>query len=151
MFSKNFSRKMIPFATQLSATPPAKQRFFWPVTSRSEEHTSELQSLRHLVCRLLLEKRHGISLIPASHDPRATPAPSIPGGGEARRRRRNSSPPPRSWSARRATLEFLFFNDTATTEIYTLFLHDALPISVSGDVSRAIARSGADLPGLDLT
>src|SRR5262245_62367747 len=24
--------------------------------SRSEEHTSELQSLRHLVCRLLLEK-----------------------------------------------------------------------------------------------
>src|SRR5262245_14211181 len=25
-------------------------------TSRSEEHTSELQSLRHLVCRLLLEK-----------------------------------------------------------------------------------------------
>src|ERR1035441_2777038 len=27
-----------------------------PITSRSEEHTSELQSLRHLVCRLLLEK-----------------------------------------------------------------------------------------------
>src|SRR5258705_4386931 len=37
----------------------------WPVipslpseaSSRSEEHTSELQSLRHLVCRLLLEKK----------------------------------------------------------------------------------------------
>src|SRR5438045_6018562 len=27
------------------------------VTNRSEEHTSELQSLRHLVCRLLLEKK----------------------------------------------------------------------------------------------
>src|SRR5205814_10727928 len=27
------------------------------VMSRSEEHTSELQSLRHLVCRLLLEKK----------------------------------------------------------------------------------------------
>src|SRR5262245_45649803 len=26
-------------------------------TQRSEEHTSELQSLRHLVCRLLLEKK----------------------------------------------------------------------------------------------
>src|SRR5262245_65209026 len=26
-------------------------------TNRSEEHTSELQSLRHLVCRLLLEKK----------------------------------------------------------------------------------------------
>src|ERR1035441_10641840 len=39
----------------------------WPVTNpwklytflRSEEHTSELQSLRHLVCRPLLEKKHG--------------------------------------------------------------------------------------------
>src|SRR5205814_10464743 len=34
----------------------------WPVgrgqvDHRSEEHTSELQSLRHLVCRLLLEKK----------------------------------------------------------------------------------------------
>src|SRR5262245_62657261 len=28
-----------------------------PLESRSEEHTSELQSLRHLVCRLLLEKK----------------------------------------------------------------------------------------------
>src|SRR2546429_9572064 len=27
------------------------------------------------------------------------------------------------------TLIFFFFNDTATTEIYTLSLHDALPIS----------------------
>src|ERR1035441_10211268 len=31
-----------------------RKRFF---TERSEEHTSELQSLRHLVCRLLLEKK----------------------------------------------------------------------------------------------
>src|SRR5256885_8871258 len=30
---------------------------------------------------------------------------------------------------------FFFFNDTATTEIYTLSLHDALPIS-RGDVTR---------------
>src|SRR5262245_64694949 len=28
-----------------------------PALLRSEEHTSELQSLRHLVCRLLLEKK----------------------------------------------------------------------------------------------
>src|SRR5258705_4824349 len=27
------------------------------LVGRSEEHTSELQSLRHLVCRLLLEKK----------------------------------------------------------------------------------------------
>src|SRR5262245_65353397 len=29
-----------------------------PAWLRSEEHTSELQSLRHLVCRLLLEKKN---------------------------------------------------------------------------------------------
>src|SRR5205814_7635816 len=29
-----------------------------PFQLRSEEHTSELQSLRHLVCRLLLEKKN---------------------------------------------------------------------------------------------
>src|SRR5262245_63796629 len=30
---------------------------FRELATRSEEHTSELQSLRHLVCRLLLEKK----------------------------------------------------------------------------------------------
>src|SRR2546422_8678908 len=30
------------------------------------------------------------------------------------------------------TFAFFFFNDTATTEIYTLSLHDALPISSPG-------------------
>src|SRR5258705_9298864 len=36
------------------AAHPAGERAW---VSRSEEHTSELQSLRHLVCRLLLEKK----------------------------------------------------------------------------------------------
>src|SRR2546427_6967021 len=40
----------------------------------------------------------------------------------------------------RCTLSaFFFFNDTATTEIYTLSLHDALPISVSEPLYRAVA------------
>src|SRR2546422_316893 len=30
------------------------------------------------------------------------------------------------------SLSFFFFNDTATTEIYTLSLHDALPILAAG-------------------
>src|SRR5256885_15838869 len=34
---------------------------------------------------------------------------------------------------------FFFFNDTATTEIYTLSLHDALPIS-HGSQSRCSSR-----------
>src|SRR5437660_9867466 len=34
------------------------ERFDWDlITRRSEEHTSELQSRGHLVCRLLLEKK----------------------------------------------------------------------------------------------
>src|SRR3712207_6917762 len=36
---------------------------------------------------------------------------------------------------------FFFFNDTATTEIYTLSLHDALPIS---DVHRVDAKQRLD-------
>src|SRR5438093_2231437 len=31
--------------------------YFFPMDGRSEEHTSELQSLTNLVCRLLLEKK----------------------------------------------------------------------------------------------
>src|SRR2546422_7973520 len=33
-------------------------------------------------------------------------------------------------------LSFFIFNDTATTEIYTLTLHDALPISTGWDIER---------------
>src|SRR5256886_11237408 len=44
-------------------------------------------------------------------------------------------------------LFFFFFNDTATTEIYTLSLHDALPISVT---EVTVTKSGipflVDLP-----
>src|SRR3712207_385066 len=37
-------------------------------------------------------------------------------------------------------MHFFFFNDTATTEIYTLSLHDALPISVQKDWARRTAK-----------
>src|SRR3989442_4735038 len=39
-------------------------------------------------------------------------------------------------------LVFFFFNDTATTEIYTLSLHDALPISAARLIADAVARHG---------
>src|SRR2546430_11766611 len=48
---------------------------------------------------------------------------------------------------------FFFFNDTATTEIYTLSLHDALPISTSTRSgsgacrSRTCSRDGSSGPG----
>src|SRR5256885_3266721 len=45
---------------------------------------------------------------------------------------------------------FFFFNDTATTEIYTLSLHDALPISVvmriSGPLQRMMAATAMSVP-----
>src|SRR6202521_1218579 len=69
---------------------------------RSEEHTSELQSPQNLVWRLLLEKNLQKSTV---------------------------SVPLRSLFVSTSGCFPFFFNDTATTEIYTLSLHDALPIS----------------------
>src|SRR5688572_7455513 len=57
--------------------------------TRSEEHTSELQSQSNLVCRLLLEKKKNVLL----------------------------------------HLHLFFSTDPPTPDIYTLSLHDALPIS----------------------
>src|SRR2546430_16587385 len=48
-------------------------------------------------------------------------------------------------------LVFFFFNDTATTEIYTLSLHDALPIlraRAPPGAERLVARPQADAPTL---
>src|SRR2546427_13291563 len=50
---------------------------------------------------------------------------------------------------------FFFFNDTATTEIYTLSLHDALPISndkpLSGEVLLGRCVQGAFAPSIDFS
>src|ERR1039457_361465 len=92
----------------------------FPGLSRSEEHTSELQSPCNLVCRLLLEKktRH----IHLGH---------VPPGQRARQGACAVGPLrlPSVLRSDHRIQEFFFFNDTATTEIYPLSLHDALPIS----------------------
>src|SRR5437588_3468293 len=46
---------------------------------------------------------------------------------------------------------FFFFNDTATTEIYTLSLHDALPIYIipAGDGQGRARGGGAEVFGRD--
>src|SRR2546426_1960930 len=41
---------------------------------------------------------------------------------------------------------FFFFNDTATTEIYTLSLHDALPIWRRPQARARLRRRGRELP-----
>src|SRR4030066_1129203 len=45
---------------------------------------------------------------------------------------------------RRQLLSVFFFNDTATTEIYTLSLHDALPISLQGNLSQNRRQEALD-------
>src|SRR3712207_2985022 len=40
-------------------------------------------------------------------------------------------------------VHFFFFNDTATTEIYTLSLHDALPIFTQGKIPYVLAHRGS--------
>src|ERR1035441_6388161 len=48
----------VPKCVPMDCVPgPRTGCFQYPQAHRSEEHTSELQSLRHLVCRLLLEKK----------------------------------------------------------------------------------------------
>src|SRR5947209_18354311 len=39
-------------------------------------------------------------------------------------------------------VHFFFFHDTATPEIYTLSLHDALPISICGIIRSSRIKSG---------
>src|SRR3954449_13266925 len=98
--------------------------------SRSEEHTSELQSHSHLVCRLLLEKKkkqnkfsyYYASYLYIYHSTLTRCHISL-----RLLHIRRYHPPP-STSSHLFFFFFFFFNDTATTEIYTLSLHDALPI-----------------------
>src|SRR5258708_13690541 len=47
------------------------------LTFRSEEHTSELQSPDHLVCRLLLEKKKITTGSPENRAPHSAPHPLI--------------------------------------------------------------------------
>src|SRR5215208_2041232 len=87
--------------------------------ARSEEHTSELQSRGQLVCRLLLEKKKPLCFPRTMRrsDPTSSAANGSIAGGSW------------NWPATAPLSRlFFFFNDTATTEIYTLSLHDALPI-----------------------
>src|SRR5476649_776398 len=87
--------------------------------SRSEEHTSELQSHSDFVCRLLLEKKKRNNIF-NFRGPLTT---------------LEEEPPTSDYDYdfysgldRGTAKDAFFFNDTATTEIYTLSLHDALPI-----------------------
>src|ERR1022692_3171142 len=101
-----------------------------PSSLRSEEHTSELQSPCNLVCRLLLEKKKKINNNPtrAIALEQRMASPSEDTRGTVLSLRFSKHPPPEKQALSSLSVFFFFFNDTATTEIYTLSLHDALPI-----------------------
>src|SRR6266581_2294020 len=100
-------------------------------TPRSEEHTSELQSPVHLVCRLLLEKKKP-STLRLFIFIKKYKFKTIESDNKYSdyiililfTNYFNSFP-----FLKYLIFFFFFFNDTATTEIYTLSLHDALPIA----------------------
>src|ERR1041385_9576685 len=64
----------LPIWFILSFTQTARNRIisWFGLPYRSEEHTSELQSRLHLVCRLLLEKKHYVTV---TNSPPRTPGP----------------------------------------------------------------------------
>src|SRR5215475_12851055 len=88
--------------------------------TRSEEHTSELQLRENLVCRLLLEKKKQA----------ATNRLNVVMNQSAICYINKFVNTYNVWSNEPPSQagNVFFFNDTATTEIYTLSLHDALPI-----------------------
>src|SRR5471032_1156297 len=113
---------LFPYTTLFRSLPascprasPARGLKHFGISYRSEEHTSELQSHHELVCRLLLEKKKKLRR-------RRGAAMRRDGVGPSRIFR--------SVDARGEARAVFFFSDTATTEIYTLSLHDALPISL---------------------
>src|SRR5689334_23726418 len=58
LFRSRFSvSRVLPLGSTHAIVARIDPSFFPPRASRSEEHTSELQSQFHLVCRLLLEKK----------------------------------------------------------------------------------------------
>src|SRR6202042_1894112 len=98
--------------------------------ARSEEHTSELQSRRDIVCRLLLEKKkqelllgYGV-LFAWAH----IPGEGLVAGGVGGGPRSAASPDRAAPRARRARCVVFFFNDGAAPEFYPLSPHAALPI-----------------------
>src|SRR2546429_5227550 len=71
--SSNFLEDRSSPSAYLPVLPPSSRAAKWPLPtsrltrltdSRSEEHTSELQSRLHLVCRLLLEKKQTPTFAP---------------------------------------------------------------------------------------
>src|SRR6266571_693858 len=127
---------LFPYTTLFRSSPRGLTSPRWRMAGarstlrrRSEEHTSELQSHVKLVCRLLLEKKNNDiqRLVTDTLAAEVRIDILINNAGF-----QYVSPitefPEAKWRHIIEIMLIFFFNDTATTEIYTLSLHDALPI-----------------------
>src|SRR3712207_6956509 len=66
IFFEFLSMKLAPYLAAYKAFSDSDDCTMSGTNGRSEEHTSELQSRQYLVCRLLLEKKHNLSVSPLS-------------------------------------------------------------------------------------
>src|SRR5438045_7972315 len=67
-FTRSRARHVVDLRSRGTPMGRAASRPDRPHRARSEEHTSELQSLRHLVCRLLLEKKNKTTKIQSNEE-----------------------------------------------------------------------------------
>src|SRR3712207_7304900 len=62
-FSTGVGIQLLSNRADVHAAEMSLAQCFYNVQTRSEEHTSELQSRQYLVCRLLLEKKKKIQIV----------------------------------------------------------------------------------------
>src|ERR1044071_7132535 len=104
---------------------PARGRFPCP---RSEEHTSELQSRVDISYAVFCLKKNPTFLSPQCPSKKINQAPAPPALRHVKSQSLSGSAEGRRTPCTGRLCHPHFFNDAATTEIYTLSLHDALPI-----------------------
>src|SRR5260363_347911 len=104
-----------------------QRAFLLFIQRRSDEHTSELQSPDNIVCRLLLEKKKTSNK--RKHRKRFEAAAQVFEDSFAISIQDQVENGDEGWKTLCLYGNFvLFFKETTTCDIYTLSLHDALPI-----------------------
>src|SRR6266487_4446865 len=97
-----------------------------PPDRKSTRLNSSHPSISYAVFCLKKKKNHASERLVEPNQPRSQSSPVV--HGVQRRDERLHQRDDLGPAGQQAVVSSFFFNDTATTEIYTLSLHDALPI-----------------------